>query len=337
MPLKEVSTPLYLKRTRIFVDSTEKNAERSRTAFDYTFDVAEAIQNVVSIELSEWNISSDLAVSATGRYNTALPNTGNDTTRSIIPGASTFDIELENETNTEKLVIPCNLEILSDDNALTGFIFNGEASLLTALDEAFASGLALNGNTTFSAANTTGEFNVDSSGRLFFVAYRTGTLVPLRSRILFKTGPTSADQASDLMGFEPNVDTPRIASTSTTAGIGSGFNYVTVGSFYYNIQPYRYINVYVDEMQQNFEPVARIYLNRLETPENIRPFNKDHNARLLQEPIRRLDRLSIRLTYDNDDKRIPEMLDTGHQLTFDVLSIAQETEIPEWVQQEIFL
>jgi hypothetical protein len=334
MPLKSVSTPSYIKRTRIYVNSSEKIAERSRGPFDYTFRVPEAIQNVVSIELTGWNLSSSLSSSIVGRYNSRLPGTGADVIRSVIPGASTFDIELENETGTYTAVISCDLETALDNLATTGIVYFDETALTDFLFAAYENGIAGASDPVFTAANTTGEFSVDDAGRLFFVAFRSGALTPLRSRMLFKTGPSASDQASRLMGFEPDVDTDRVVSLTTTTGIGSGSNYVTSGIYLYNLQPFRYINVYVDEVSANFEPLARIYLNRISVPEDRQPFNKDYNARLLQEPIRRLDQLSIRLTLE-DDKRIADMYDTGHQLTFDVLSVAQETDIPNWVDQKI--
>lgn len=337
MPLKSVSTPSYLKRTRIHVDSSKKENNRSRGPFDYTFLVPNAIQNVVSIELTAWNFSSNFSSSVIGRYNSRFPEIGYDTVRSPIPGASTFDIELENEAGNYTAVISCDLETEAViDLATTGIVYRDETVLLTFLNGAFGFGVINAADPVFTSANTTGIFSVDDAGRLFFVAYRTGSLVPLRSRILFKSGPTTADQASRLMGFEPNVDTNRVTSLSTTTGIGSGSNYVTKGKYFYNLQPWRYINVYVDETSRNFEPLARIYMNRLQNPEQVVPFNKDHNVRLLQEPIRRLSQLSIRLTLEGD-RRIAEMYDTGHQFTFDILSLAQEPDIPDWVEQKIVI
>ena len=337
MPLKEVSTPHYVKRTRVFVNSDEKNPSNSRGPFDYSFDVAEPIQNVVSIELTGWNIDGEVYSTFVGRYNSVAPLANpNDQTRSIIPGASTIDVELEDETGTVFLVVNMNVEMGLGEISSTGIVLEDATALLNVLNATFITQLGRVGNATFSNANTVGQFLEDTAGRIYFVAYRVGILVPLRSRFLFRTGPGASDQASRPLGFPP-VDTPRVTALTATPGVGSGLNYVVVGSHYYNLQPWRYINVYVDEMSNNFEPVARIFYHR-ETglansnPANRRPFNIDNRSRLLQEPLRRLDRLSIRLTLD-DDKRLAEFLDTGHQLTFDVLSLAQEPTVPGWVDQ----
>lgn len=337
MPLKSVETPKYLKRTRIFVDSKDKIADRSKGPFDYVVRVADPFQNVVGIELVEWNLHGFLSSTFLGRYNSRLPGQSSyDTVRSQIPGASTFDVELEDETGTIFLTVDVNMEEAIGDLSTCGMVLLNDAFFLPALEGAFNNRLAVVGNATFNTGNVTIDFSVADSGVLQLVAFRTGTNVPLRTRLLFKTGPGAADGAARALGFVEGVDTPRVLALSSTPGIGSGSNYTTLGTYFYNYQPWRYINVYVDEVKSNFEPLERIYIKRIRNPKYRQPCNKDHNLRLLSEPVRRLDQLSIRLTLD-DDHRIADFLDTGHQLTFDVVTLAQETTIPHWVQQKITL
>lgn len=343
MPLKFVNTPHYIRRTRVFVDSADRNESRSRGPFDYTFDVGDEIQNVVAIELVGWNFNSLYSSTFLGRYNTTAPTSSGDTVRSVRPGAHTFDILIEDENNINSILLQSDMEQIvptlvpisqawyalkdpTDVRSLIGMYFQFVFVFLFQ-----NSGLGI------TPVNTTMRIEENTLGQLQMMFFRTGGLDPMPSYFMNKSGPTADDNAGRTAGFIDNKDAPTTATLSTTTGIGSGTNYVATSDFLINQQPFRYINVHVKEVEEDFSPLARVYLNRItDINEYIRPCNEGMNTRLLTNPVRRLDRMSILITLDQG-YRLSGNFPQSHQLTFDVLSIAQAPIIPHWVGQRLLL
>ena len=348
MPLKEVETPYYLSRTRIFVDSNKRNKSRSKSQFNYTFDVGQQIQNVISIELTGWCFNSFFAPSFSGRYNTPFPTQDVDTVPSIVPGMHTFDTLVydENTPAVESILIPGDLEFLVPGIVPVSQCWQSFASRQALVD---AIGVHLltafvflfqNSTSSITPADTTLSLNLTDENKLEMYFYRTaGAMEPMPSFFMFRSGPTSDDNAGKPAGFNSTTDTS-LSGLTETAGIGSGFNYVVLSDYIVNVQPFRYLDVTVKETNEDFVPLARVYLNRTYEEDNIhhyvRPCNEGMNARLLTNPVRRLDRLTILITLEND-YRLSDAFASPHQLTFDVLSLAQVPIVPRWIEQRLFL
>lgn len=343
MPLKFVNTPHYIRRTRVFVDSAQRNTLRSRGPFDYTFDVDEEIQNVVAIELVGWNFNSLYASTFLGRYNTTAPTSAGDIVRSVTPALHTFDILIEDENSVESIILQADMEqivptLIPISQALYALNDRTDVRSITGLYFQFVFVfLFLNSGLTITPIDTTMRIEESSTGQLEMMFFRTaGPFEPMPSFFMFKSGPTADDNAGKSLGFIETTDTTLPALTTTT-GIGSGTNYVATSEFLINQQPLRYVDVTVKEVEEDFTPLARVYLNRItDVNEYIRPSNEGMNTRLLTNPVRRLDRLSINVTI-GDNYRLSENIPQSHQLTFDVLSIAQIPSVPTWLSQRLLL
>jgi hypothetical protein len=296
------------------------------------------------MELVGWNVNSFFASTFIGRYNTNFPTQLGDTQRSGIPGAHTYDILVQDENNIDSIIIPADLELLVPgvvpiSSCWVPFATRLEVSVLVGLHILFAfTYLFAFTATTISATDTTLVVTVDSDGKLQIYFYRTaGPNEPMPCFLLFKTGPSADDNAGRAAGFVDNEDTV-LPELTETVGFGSGFNYVVTGDFLVNVMPFRYMDVNVREVEQDFTPLARIYLNRTvaDDPVYVRPCNEGMNTRLLSNPIRRLDRLSIHLTLEDKYRMTPEN-NESHQLTFDVISLAQVPAVPKWISQRLLL
>lgn len=341
MPLKEVSTPHYIKRTLITVDSRLRNPERSRSRSDYTFDGFEAIQNVIGIELVGWCIDSLYAPTYIGRYNSLVPQRWpGDEESSIVPGLHTADIMIQDPNNLNRTMV-----YTADAENIFGapggsvsycwflFIFSDSVVASIALAAIFTFVIANDPN--FNVGNTQFQMNQDDLSVFTMWWYDSGTLDPFYSFMLFGSGPTYADQGSRALGFEPFVDTTIPPLFDTTPIAPNNLQYVVFGDYKANVQPCRYLDVHVAEFFEDFDPLARVFIDRFATPTYHRPCNEGSGMRLLSNPIRRLDRLSIHLTVEK--YRVGRFLTPDHQLTFEVLSLAQEPKIPNWVDQKIAL
>lgn len=342
MPLKSTSTPAYLKRTRVLVDSNDANASRTKGLFNYTFDVDTEFQNVVSIELVDWNFDNAWGPTFVGRYNTLYPDeTLTDLARSTVPGACTFDIRIENEATppTSALEFTVNMEFVSGGVSLCNAIYSTKANVVAAINTAVTTAFTALGTTfaNINSTNTTLSLTLEDSGRMMWTAFRTANpFEPMRVNLLFKSGPTAADQASRAIGFDFGVDAIAPSSTVSTPGIGSGTNFATIGTSQVNPQPFRYVDIEVQQVPE-YSPLARVYLAREDEIYSFETARQTgRNARLLSDPIRRLDRLGIKLSMGGD-YRITEGNLASHQLTFEILSLAQESDIPEWVAVRLAL
>lgn len=341
MPLKEVSTPHYIKRTRIAVDSRERDLARSKSRSDYVFNVPEQIQNVIGIELVGWCFDTLYAPTYIGRYNTFAPQRfPGDEIASPIAGLHTADIMLQDPNNLNRtMVFTIDAEnflgIPGGSASFCWFLF--ESSTITVQVMALATTFTFLGlnDPNFNTGNTQLQFQTDDLSVFNMYWYDSATFEPFYSFFLFKSGPTASDQASRALGFEPFVDTSIPPLFDVTPNPPSNQQYVLFGDYKANAQPCRYLNVHVKEVTEDFDPLARVYIDRISDPEYKRPCNEGSNMRLLSNPVRRLDRLSIRLMVE--DYRVGQLQTPDHQLTFDVLSLAQESSIPTWVKQKVVM
>jgi len=101
-------------------------------------------------------------------------------------------------------------------------------------------------------------------------------------------------------------------------------------------EPYRYIDIELGQIPQ-FKPFARIYISGDSTRNEFkRPQDTPEHIRLLTDPLRRLDKLNIKLKLQ-DDKAPNHEIITGHDLSFEVLSLEPTNVLPDWVDQRLFL
>lgn len=350
MPLKVVPTDGYIKRQFITVNSKDRDPQLSKDALDYTVLLGTEIQNVISMELAGWNFDPFFSSTFPGRYNTQLSVYDPSDTKSPIPGAKTFTLRIYDELGVSFVDLPVDLEnsqgstyTLSSANQVIYLSqgsdwFNTTPEFTQVVKNAIVGALTAFGTAGIDETNTTIEvyFSETLSGVrdneiMYIVAYRSGGANdPMRTVINFTPQTQEPfDHAALALGFEEGstVDSQLIS----TPGVGSGTNYVLRSAYEVNNLVYRYVDLFVKQTEDSFSPFERIFFKRGAALTPYLNGDKVIRTRLLTDPVRKLDRLSIRLELPNNI-RIADSALKDHQLVFEVLSLAQEISVPDWVK-----
>lgn len=132
-------------------------------------------------------------------------------------------------------------------------------------------------------------------------------------------------QASQLLGFKPNIDT--VPDPDYFNGVLSPYTP--------NPRPFPYFDVNLEETAE-FNPFARIYgLSDITTFQST-PDDFPNKPRILKQPVRALRQLRFEIRLQGD--RIPQFIsDIGMDFVVEALSIAQVPKVPNWVQQRFSL
>lgn len=334
MPLKILPTDGYIKRHLVLVDSKNRVPERSKGPYDYSVDVPEEIQNVVGLEIVGWNFNSLISPTFVGRYDTFFANKDPSQTPSVIPGIKTFELEIFNETSTASVVLPVDLENLISVSPLS--FTNMRSKIAHAVQESLDGALGQYGNAAVNNTNTTifaTITSVNSAPRLGIVAYRSAAPNdPLPATIRFTdTIEDAEDRAMLPLGFRRGD--VQVAEYKTNPVIVLGPAYEILSPFEVNEMPLRYIDVFVRQTEGTYSPQDRINLVGDTDAATYAIGDKKPLMRILTDPIRRLERLDIRLQFPQG-VRIPESLNINHQLSFEVLSLEQSTSVPSYVKQK---
>jgi hypothetical protein len=327
MPLQDIETQSYIKRTRVYISNDERDPDTSKGPYEYTVNLQEEIQNVTSIELVGWNIPRYLTASFLGRYTqSVLPYASNSNPRGDTPGTSIADVFIVNETATATLSFVLDMELVTPTLPALPVSYAGRKMTIDQITAAFqqAIPLALDaaGHATLNTTNYTLNIGVDTNNRFFFNMHRIGLPATQASvQFLLATGDNKEDSFHRLLGL-PKTDTTIDPSTS---GIQSPCAIEP--------EPYRYIDIEIKQAPK-FRPFARIFTSGdIQGDEFKRQVNTPENVRLFTDPVRRLDKLSIKLRLQDDKAPNHEIL-TGHDLTFEILSIAPTDVLPVWANQK---
>ena len=345
MPLQNVDTPYYVKRTRVFVDSAEKIPTESRTNFFYTVPIRGDIKDVISIELVDWNLSSLYAPTFIGKYQSLLPGNYYNTNlasaniaqhvnnRQTYPSQSKFDIRIQNETLTHEIILTVDMDEFWLPQSLAGVQYETRTAMLNAIDAAIQFHFDELGTADpiINTTNTSFTVQLDDSDHFQIYFYRTVGNNAMPCYFLFETGPSITDGAPKQLGFIPNVDTT-LPPLSPSGAVGN--QYILTATNKLNLTPFRYIDIFVREIDETNEPVARVFFQTKgsNTPEYIQPFDKGLRSRLLTNSIDRLNKMTIKLELEGG--REPSFYGEGtHQLTFDILTIVPKQENTKWIKQ----
>jgi hypothetical protein len=342
MPLQDTSTPYYLQRYRLFVDSDEKIPSESPTEFEYTVRIRGSIRNVVSIELVDWSLQNIYAPTFIGKYNSLLPgnyySAGEVTAalgtndRHTYASMSKFDIRIQDETFTNEHLLTVDMDEFLFPQSLAGVQYNSRQAVVDAVTEAIAFHFEKDGVTdpNINYTNTSFFVGLDTPGHLQIYFYRTVGNAAMPCYFLFETGPSVSDAAPKPLGFLPGVDTtlPPLAPSGVV-----GDQYILTSPNLVNPIPVRYVDVIVKEA--DIEPLARVYFqSRFDAdPYYNQPFDKGLSVRLLTEPIDYLTKLTVKLQLP--DGQEPSFYGAAsHQLTFELLSFVPVQECSNWMIQK---
>jgi hypothetical protein len=328
MPLMEDlgATPLYLRRSRLLVDPDGRDPDRSPSAFDYVFPLPRPLQRVVSIELVGWAFDArSWSPTWLGRYASLTPGEdGDDAPRRRAEAASTYDVRLEHEGSGAQVDFSVDMEV-TGAGSWCGSVVATPAEFAELLGAAAQAAFEALGTAyaPINHTNTTLAVGVDAAGRLTLLAHQSGT--PLVPRLLFGSGPSRSQQAAKAAGFAPGVDTATPAAS----------NRLLVGDYRIHLQPHRYLDVSLDREAPEQRPHARVFLDYAPDPGLYRrPRDPGHGTRLLQQPVRTLRDLQVRLSLP-DGKPVPAGARERHTLEFEVLSLAPLPAAASWLEQTL--
>lgn len=301
MPLEKERGPSYVKVTKIHVDSSKRNETDSKGVTDYVIVLDRAIQYVVGMEITAY----DMPRSLTPSFLASQDN---------IPGTNKVDFELSADTGsvvqTFSITIPQRKFTYQDLlSPLNGYTNTLELLLNDAIanDANFGEGGAY--EATFTVVPTPDQTTrVDVSG----------TDVD-GVRFLFATGTNEANSAYAQMGFTKTDGTTALSQVSTNSA---------------NLSTYRYVDVFIEEVPE-FRPVERLYLTPSSSDSVLNNLNINR-TRLLTDPVHRLRTLRVRLALENGASP-PSTSSEEHGFTLTVTSLSNETSVPDWVNQTFTL
>lgn len=351
MTLTDLDTPVYLRRYRHFVDNkTGLVRQETKGPYDIATELPRRIQNVQSIEVTNYNLPFSIAP-------TFYP-----ATRSA-PGNNKIDVRLEPTGDPQSLLPPA--PVLEYTVTLpTDEVYTEAAQLEEMLQRELQEQMEAQGDPYYNSANGVNwevifgnAEELDATDRLLGVI-EFGVLVddgggvgPNRATVattfLFGTGRNSANSAFRQLGFD-QLDT-RIFSSDDFPPIvpelqsaqGGVLSFAPVyGPQSYKavlVPAFRFIDVFIEEVEPSLlpdTPIARLPIVGDSTHFVGNLVNG--RARLLTQPLRHADKLQVRLRVE--DGVIPSRIsNTGWDLTLDILSLDSVQKVPKWLRQTLFL
>jgi hypothetical protein len=310
MPLEHgpPSGAVYLRRVRVAVDPEERDRGRSADQFDFVVPLREPLQNVVSIELVDYNVRQTLQTTFRDGVNNRADVYMEDTatglqTLSFTVSFSEYVRDAQRSATT--LAAQLTSELNEQMDAQGHAYFNTGNTVVWTVS-------------VLAAANARGV-----SQALLFTVEEGAVADTVIARFLFGSGASRVASAAPVLGFA-DEDTDVFAAGGTTY-------YTPVPGFLPQVTPDRYLDVFVEQAPE-LAPVARVFLTDDANFERQRGAVK--RARFLVDPIRRLDQLRVRLTLP-DGSRPVAPLAAGVDLVFELLAVAAEDSLPPWLQQGV--
>lgn len=327
MPLQETNRPTYLKRTRLFIDSDERRA--GDPLYSFRYDLKEEIQDVVSVELTGWNVNRHIAPTFIGRYSqTTVPYASASNPRRDEPGSSMVDVEVTDETGTDTIVFTVDMDFVTPASGSPPLSYAGDTlslnDIVAALPVAFSTAFGAVSHPTLNATNYNLFTGTDTLGRFFaFMQKKSDPTLKPQVRLLFGSGLNRADAMNRVLGVPLEDTTPDPA----TNGFQSNCTLEPV--------PLRYVDVHLQEFRE-INPVGRIILAAANDSDFLEPEEKPEAVRLLTKPIRRLEAIKVDLVLPGEQVPNQDVPD-GFELQFDVLSLATQSQTPKWLNQKMEL
>lgn len=295
----------YIKTTKLFVNSGERT---SGSLYSYVYTLKQEIQNVVAIELTGYNIPSEVTP-------TFIASTTNFTGNNKINMKVTTTGEY-----SEHFVISWPEKKYTYENTLIpylSYISILQQLLNDAVKDSAVLGTSGTKPVTFRVASDTDEKTV------IYIIDGNGTDI-LGVTLKFATGANANESAYYEMGFTQ-------ADTSSTGSVGS---LVITSPNPTNLSPYRFVDVSID--QSEFQPLQRVYLmdnTYYGTTRN--ELNVSRTRLLRNNQLKKLNRLNITLRLKNNI--VPPTNARAHDLIFTVFSISPEQTLPKWLNQNFAL
>lgn len=299
MPLETEKGPSYVKVTKIYVDSRDRDTTDSTSSVDYIVNIPRNIQYVIGCEVTAVDLPKDLTPSFLAPQGTT--NGTNYIDFELTTGGITTVFSAlwpERRFTYEDMLVPSRSYITTLQNILQEAV---------RYDADFGDGQA--NEATFTVVATADQLTrVEVSG--------TGIT---GMRFLFATGTNEKNAAYSQMGFT------KIDTVSALENISA--NPV-------DLDTYRYVDINIEEFQE-LKPLERVYISDMSGDTVINSYNLSR-LRMLTDPIHRLRRLQVKLNLKGG-LFPPASTDQEHGFTLTVFSLSNETSVPDWVRQVFVL
>jgi hypothetical protein len=319
----------YLRRTSIYVDSIDRDLDKSKDNFTFTFSLQQEVRNVCGIELVQYQIPKLLTPTFRGKRDFFSVAAGNPLVldREAASTNTEVDVRFTGVGGAGSLDFTFSFDPAwyssSRARPLSGTSLN-YADIQEAFKQTIAeywAAAAAEAGSAISPANYDLVFNDYYFERLSVALQRKsdseyGTVVFLNG-----TGTNAGQSSATVLGFRDGVDS--VPDPTTGAAVADGM----VNSF-----PFPYVELFVREFDEH-SPFARIYTQDETVEGSIRPPGGAlPPMRFLKRPIRQLKELSIRLRLPKGTKPSPAA-DVPVQLTFEVLTVdgTGSEELPGWL------
>ena len=325
----------YISRRRIFIDSHRATSNSNADGGDiwdnanFVENITTHCSNVVAIELTGYNVSSNIA----SPFPTA------STTGGTWAGSRFLDIRINYLANT--LDFSVEMPYVRDFRLGSGLLNNSVISTMLLLADtiqtqmnALATAPFVTGTTQWGVGGDS-YFSDDSMGAIYLYAQIDtggGVLADCNVTFQFASGPNAGNSPYKQLGFDTQVD---VGGAPVVLPDGSTATWPIPDRFP-DFFPQRYVNVTLDQFKDKFDPFphARVFLGV--TADYASTSKKPNDRpRLITGGPRRLVALSVHLTLDQG-RPINELCNFGTDLIYDVLQADPQLDAGQWSTQQTF-
>lgn len=302
MPLqKEKSRQNYIKIHKLFISSADRTSA-SQSRYDYFIRLPTQIQYVVGLEITGYNLPSDLAPTFITSTSGAL-------------GTDKVDFELTNGVTTTVFTATWPQKQYDYQNVTVPYLSYVDILqqiMQDAVDGDAVFGIGGPNQATFlSEAVPEEQTKVTVSG--------TGIT---GFRFLFASGPNQQNSSYLAMGWNKVDTASSLVQLSPSRAV---------------MKPYRYVDFFLD-CAPEFRPLKRVYLTDNVYYGTVRNDPNITRTRLLSsQPIRVLENFRVQLFLEGGVVPPVTSSSLDHEITITVFALANEVEVPQWLNQVFVL
>lgn len=275
----------YVLDEDVLIDS-EVDRQDGETNTDFTVTLPKVINNVIAAEVSEVEINRATigAFSLEKWIDVTIwmdPLDGSD------PTPFTFSAEIPPLDGTSTPTEMASIVALAMNNAVRAAFTDGNWLDYTG-QSSTASFSTITLSCFYEEAGPGIPENANAAQTLGFAAGHRSFKMDLN----FGTGPHADESIARIIGFTPGVDV-EVFALITGGGIFATYYFEFPGTERVLTTPYPYLDIFIDEMPE-FQPFFRFYPpNTTYTRRQLLP----GRSRILSNPIRRLDKLRVRIRH----------------------------------------
>lgn len=304
MPLQqEISKENYIKVHKVYVSSADRTAS-SQSRYDYFIRLPTQIQYVVGLEITGYNLPSDLA-----------PTFITSGAGGSVLGTDKVDFELTNGVTTTVFTATWPQKQYDYQNVTVPYL-----SYVDILQQIMQD--AVDGDAVFGIGGPNqATFVSDAVPEEQTQITVSGTGIT-GFRMLFASGPNAINSSYLAMGWNQVDTASSLVQLSPSRAV---------------MKPYRYVDFYLD-CAPEFRPLKRIYMTDNVYYGTVRNDPNLTRTRLLSsQPIRLLEKFRVQLFLEGNVVPPVTSNSLDHEFTLTVFSLANEVNVPTWMNQVFVL